>query len=357
MERRDLVLLSLGAAAALAAAGLAVGWGRGTVDSDVAKPAADGNGGQAPTPARRRGLPAPVLPPDLPAPAREAIRREWPRVESGTDAEAAAALAALTPVAAGSPLLPCAPAVLEALAPGLAGLIQGKDPALATAAMRCAAVLARAGGVEGRKALARTGLVGRDFALQAYAGSAGLQVETAALLGFAGGPEAVDSLVRLVTKSPSAEVRAAGVEGLGEAFGADRKLSREAILAVMEAAAPGSPAAVRSACMRTFARAWEAIRPYEVGPRVAAALADADPAVRIAAARFLVDHPLQALSGDLVRALDDPDPGIVELVADALAVLRPPGAAEALEKRRADLKDPAARKAVERALRALGPPR
>ncbi len=353
MERRDLVLLALGAAAALGAACLAVGWGRGTVDSQDGRPGPGGDGGRAPVPALRRGLPAPVLPSDLPAPAKEEIRREWARVESGTAAEAGAALAALTPVAAGSPLLPCAPAALEALAPGLAALIQGKDDALATAAMRCAAVLARAGGDAGRKALARTNLVGRDFALQAYAGSADLQVVTASLLGFVGGADAVDSLVRLVTKSKVAAVRAAGVDGLGEAFGADRRLSHEAIASVMDAAAPGSPPAVRAACMRTFARAWEAFRPYEVGPLVAPALADGDPAVRIAAAGFLVDHPLHALSGDLVRAVDDPDPRIVELVADALAVLRTPEARGPLLKRKADLKDPAALKAVERALESL----
>jgi len=75
--------------------------------------------------------------------------------------------------------------------------------------------------------------------------------------------------------------------------------------------------------------------------------------VRAAAVGFFVNHPLPLAGEALLKTLADADPRIVEGVADALGEVRPPGAREALEKRRAGLEDPAALKAVDRALARL----
>jgi hypothetical protein len=353
MERRERILLGAGALAALVAAGLALGFGGGSVDAPAPPP---------PPPDRapglvRRGLPRPRCGPDVPAPVAEIVEAAWDRVQHGTAAEAGAALRSLTPIGAGSPLARCAPAVLDALAPGLEALIVGDDASLSAAAMRCASFLARAGGDAGRQVLARTGLVRRAFALQASTGPAGLREETARLLGFAGGKEALAWLVLLLDQAPEPEVKIAAVEGIAEAHGVDRRLSIEAVQAVKDAAGSASPPPLRAACMRAFSRAWEAFRPYDVGPVAAAGLADPDRSLRMAAAGFFDDHPLDAQAGDLVRALGaESDPSILVRLADALTVLKTPSAREPAERRRGETKDPEALKALERLLRALGAP-
>jgi hypothetical protein len=355
MERRELLLLGVGTLAAAVAAGLALGLGGGSLDAPAVPPVAPATGPKDGAGTIRRGLPPLRLGPDVPEPAARLVVEAWGKVEHGTPPEAVAALGTLSPLGAGSPLSRCSPAVLEALAPGLEVLITGTDDGVSAAAMRCAAFLSRAGADAGRAALARTGLVRRAFALQASSGSPALRRSAAQLLGFAGGAEAVGWLAILVEKAPEPEVRVAAVEGLAEAFGVDRRLSLEAVEAVKRAAGPGAPAPLRAACMAAFARAWEAFRPYDVGPLAAAALRDGDHALRMAAASFFDDHPLEAQAGDLVRALDaEGDPRIVARLADALAVLRTPSAREPAEKRRRETKDPEAIKALERLLRALG---
>ena len=358
MERRDRVLLALGAAAAVAAAGLAILLGPGTVDAPAPPPDAPGTGtGGTPAP-RRRALPALRIPPDLPESASAALRAAWETVASGTGAEAREALRSLAPGGRDHPLEACAPRALEALAPALEAIIVDADDALAAPAMGTAVALARAGGKPGREALRRSGLVERAFAVQAGAAPPALREETARLLGIAGGEAAVEWLGILLAKGESPEVRAAAAAAVADAHVADGGLPREAIDAVREAAArPGAPAVVSRSCIRTFSRAFDAFRPYGVGGLVEAALADADPALRLDAARFFADHPMDAHAGALVRALGDPDPRIVEPVADALAEIRPPEAREPLERLQGTLRDPAALRSVERALKALGSPR
>jgi hypothetical protein len=363
METRDRILLAAGILAAAGAAALALGRGRGNLDADPPPPppppqGTQGTGGGFPAGPRR--LPPPRIPDALPAAAAEGIRAAWAVAEGGSPAEAAAALAALPGAARIGTLKGCAAEALTALAPSLEVLIVGGEDPIPEAAMGAAAGLARAGGEAGRKALAASGLVPRAFGLRVSTAPPALQAATARHLGVAGGKEAVEWLVLLLGDRERADaVRAAAAEGIGDAALAGGPFDPAALLAAREAADPGAPVEVRRAALRAFAAAWERFRPYDVAPPVAAALRDADPALRLEAALFLPAHPLTGAGEALVAALSDPDPRILEPVADAVAAIRPPGAREALERIAAGpLSDRAARASVERALRSLGrPPR
>jgi hypothetical protein len=350
MDRRSWLPWLLGALAAAAAAGLALRDGTGTLDNPLPPPPPpppiDPGTGERPI---RRGLPIPRLPEGFPAPAAGAIRAVWKDIEGGRPESAAAALATLTPVAAESPFMACAPAALEALAPALMTLIEGHAD-VALPAMRCAAALARAGGAEGRAALGRTGLVTMGFARHALAGAPALQVETAHLLGFAGGDMAQQILVVLLGKTRPEEVRAAAAAALGEAFPLEHRLRADAIEAVLAAAADGEPVNVRRSALRTVNRAWEAFRPYEPGTLAAAALSHGDRGLQLAAATFFVDHRITAARPALVAAVAGADTEVLAALAEALAGPEADGWREALEKRLPAVKDPATIRAVEMAL-------
>ncbi len=329
MDRRSLLPWLLAAAVAGAVAYGALRHGEGSVDApDPPVPVVRPDGPAA----IRRGLRPPLLPGGFPGDAEKAIRDAWPRIEAGRPGEAAAALATLTPIAAESPFHACAPAALEALAPALEILI-AKHEDVAVPAMRCAAALARAGGPEGRAALGRTGLLTRAFAQNALAGSPGLQVETAALLGFAGGDLAQEILVLLLAPTKPTEVRAAAAAGLGEAFPVDHRLRPEAVRAVMEAAGDAEPPVLRRACIQAMDRAWEAFRPYGPGAAVAAALAHGDRGLQLAAATFFWNHPHPEQGPALVAAVPGAGEEVLAVLADALRHLKPEGWREALEKR------------------------
>ncbi len=359
MARRDLLLLAAGIAAAAAAAGLAIRLGKGTVDSE------GGPAARPPVPSVppvRRGFPSLVLPPGLPPPAAAALREAHAALAAGTRDEAARVLASLAVPDAAGPVAPVAAKALEALAPALEWMIaEGAAQDLAGPAMEAAAGLARRGGLEGKRVLERTGLVDTAFALQAATGPPDLRRQAALLMGFVATDRAVGWLVALLGKAAETEVREAAAAALGEAFRVNGRLPPEAVLGLKAALeAPGSPPAVRRACLGALREAFDLAAPYGIVDGAVAALADPDPGTRQAAADLFFAHPAAAAGTALAaRAAAEPEERILATVADALGAMRPapPGAAVALERRLPDLRDPAALEAVRRAIGSLRAPR
>lgn len=357
MERKDLLLLGAGIAAAALAAGIAIRMGGGSTDQPGAPPVRNG-GAVAPAP-DRAGLPSLGSLDGVDPAAAEALRKFHGALASGTRKEAAAALASLAVPDPKGPIAPVAPDALEALAPALGWLVaEDRGEGLAGPAMEAAAGLARRGGTEGRKALERSGLVDSAFAIQAAAGPPALRRQAALLLGSVATDRAVGWLVRVLEKADEAEVREAAAAGLAEAHRANGRLPHEAHLALKAALdAPGTPAAVRRAVLGAIREAFSGAAPYGIVDGAVAALADPDPGTRMAAADLFFAHPVPAAGAALVRrAAEESDPRVLAVVAATLGVLRPVpgGAAAALEARLPSLADPAAAEAVRRALRSLG---
>jgi HEAT repeat protein len=360
METRDRWLVALGVAALAAVGTAAVFHASGTVD----RPDSAGPGPGIPDPGspalveRRRPLPFLDLPPGYPEAAAKSLREAHRVLVAGTEQEAREALRRLAPESATGPLAGCAAETLEALAPTLARLDALGEGTLPAAALRTAAALARVGGAGGRAALERTGLLRDSFASRAVDGPVEDRREAARLLGLVGGKDAVAWLVRLVERAPEPDVRREAILAMGGAFQSDRTLPPAAVAAVMAALAdPAAPVALRRDCLVTARAAYPVFASTDVAARAAAVLDDPlrDRGLRAAAAELFERHPVAVGGPALVRAMEDPDDSFVLHVANALARIRPPGAAEALARRRGTVKDAEALQAVDRALEQCRP--
>ena len=358
MPARENRWIALGAAAALAAAGLGVWLSAGEVDAPAPPPI--GPGGTPPPPPPGGGLPALSLSADFPPAAAKPLRDAWAIAATAGPASVAAALDALAPPAGGGPLAGAEARAIEAFAPILEHLaVHGEQPVPA-AALRCAAGLARSGGADARAALQRSGLVSRAFAVQAHTGPEEHRREAARLLGVCGGPQAAAWLASVVEKAPEDSVRESAIHALVAVHRGGTRLGAEPVAAVRAALrdSAGRPA-LRRACLGAIRGAKpDFLAWFQDGTfveEIVACLGDPDPSVRYETALFLDACPLEASGPALVRAVrEDREERVVGKAADALAQVRPPGAAEALAARLPSLRDPEAIRSVEAAIRSLG---
>ncbi len=348
LPARTLLLAGLGTAAVAVAA--AVYRGDGEVDAP-SDPAGSSSGKVVQPGKGGRSLPPLAFPPGFPAAAAE-ILEEARTGAAGGDAPAAAALQGLAEPGRRAALRPVAAEALATLLPCLAILLDEPDGAVAGAALRATAALALDGGERARGLLDGSGFVLRSLVPRALSGSPGIREETARLLGFVGGRDAGDRLVLMLADAEPA-VTAAAALALGDIGDRERRLPDLAPTALIDLFDGREEPAVRRACLIAFRRAHRLLAPYGAAEREARALRSPDAATRLEAALNQQAHPADGAAEALMAALEDPDPRIVEPVADALGALLDARAVEPLRRRRASLADPAALRAVDAAVARL----
>jgi HEAT repeat protein len=302
-------------------------------------------------------IPPLVLPPGFPVEAALLLQDTHAALATSDGSDS---LLDLARAAGKPPLESVAAGALTALAPTLDVLLLREDDPRAPAAMRLAAALSRAGGDEGRKALAESGLVEKAVSVRAVGGGrTEIRCEAAKLLGFLGGAAAADTLV-LLTDDTEPSVVAAAVTSLGSLYERKGALGGEPVTARVPVAVVGawnrttnSMAEVRMAVVLTLGRAaWLFDQPTRAGIEISA-LRSSDLALRLAAARNQSARPVPAAAKHLVKLLKDRELDIVAHAAEALGILRLKEAAPSL---RACLKRPLddrTRSVVEAALRRI----
>ena len=86
---------------------------------------------------------------------------------------------------------------------------------------------------------------------------------------------------------------------------------------------------------------------------VEAALADADPVLRLMAARALVEIASAGAGNALLKLVDDPDASVAKVALQGLAAIGQPAALETLERLRTDTPDELKQATAEAAIRAI----
>jgi hypothetical protein len=337
---------------ALAAVTAAVLLGEGQFDSPeeppprpITNPSHHGRKG-------RRSLPPLALPAGYPEEEAKSLLELWTTCSSADDAASAAALRAFLQGPLRTRFRREAAPTLIGMLPSLEVLVLEADEPVPSAAVRLVAVWTLDGGDAARKVLDASGFIERAAVVRAMDGSVDLRVDTARLLGLLGGRSSAERLVILATDASPA-VAATAALAIGEIGDRERVLPPDALVGLVKIYDGTTEPAVRRACLETFRRAHRLYAPYDVASREAEALLSPDSATRMQAARNLEAQASTHAFDNLLIALKDPDPRIVEAVAGALSGLLDNRAIDPLRKRRETLEDPAAQQRVDAAIKRL----